>query len=145
MQPPAAPGRRPSTLNEDADTAASSRPAFWVWLSRVWTDWRLALVIVKPETVVAWHRKASRAFWAWKIRKGKIGRPAVTNEVRDLIRRMSNAQAQPERLRRQLTMPVEPRNRPTQRAAAATVREAVSERTGHFGSICAGAQLTRKL
>ena len=29
----------------------------WVWLSCVWTDWRSALVIVKPETVVAWHRR----------------------------------------------------------------------------------------
>ena len=29
---------------------------FWVWLSRLWRDWRSALAIVKPETVVAWHR-----------------------------------------------------------------------------------------
>jgi hypothetical protein len=61
----------------------------WVWLSRVWTDWRSGLVIVKPETVVAWHRKAFRIFWTWKIRRGKPGRPAVPPEVRDLIRRMS--------------------------------------------------------
>ena len=61
----------------------------WVWLSRVWTDWRSSLVIVKPETVVAWHRKAFRMFWTWKIRRGKPGRPAVPREVRDLIRRMS--------------------------------------------------------
>ncbi|MGH9627693.1 MAG: integrase core domain-containing protein [Bryobacteraceae bacterium] len=62
----------------------------WVWLSRVWTDWRSGLVIVKPETVVAWHRKAFRIFWTWKIRRGKPGRPAVPREVRDLIRRMSS-------------------------------------------------------
>ena len=61
----------------------------WVWLSRVWTDWRSALVIVKPETVVAWHRKAFRLFWTWKIRRGKPGRPPVPREVRDLIRLMS--------------------------------------------------------
>ena len=61
----------------------------WAWLSRVWTDWRSALVIVKPETVVAWHRKAFRMFWTWKIRRGKSGRPAVSREVRDLIRTMS--------------------------------------------------------
>jgi putative transposase len=61
----------------------------WVWLSRVWADWRSSLVIVKPETVVAWHRKAFRLFWTWKIRRGKSGRPAVPREVRDLIRRMS--------------------------------------------------------
>jgi transposase InsO family protein len=61
----------------------------WVWLSRVWADWRSALVIVKPETVIAWHRKAFRLFWTRKIRSGKPGRPPVPREVRDLIRRMS--------------------------------------------------------
>jgi hypothetical protein len=55
----------------------------WVWLSRVWTGWRSALVIVKPDTVIAWHRKGFRMFWTWKIRRGKPGRPAVLREVRD--------------------------------------------------------------
>jgi hypothetical protein len=32
----------------------------WVWLSRIWRDWRSALAIVKPETVVAWHRAGFR-------------------------------------------------------------------------------------
>jgi putative transposase len=62
---------------------------FWLWLRRVWSDWRSALLIVKPETVVAWHRKGFRLFWRWKIRHGKPGRPAVPKEVRDLIRIMS--------------------------------------------------------
>jgi transposase InsO family protein len=61
----------------------------WVWLSRVWADWRSSLFIVKPETVVAWHRNAFRLFWTWKIRRGKTGRLAVPHNVRDLIRRMS--------------------------------------------------------
>ena len=61
----------------------------WVWLSRVWRGWRSALVIVKPDTVVAWHRKGFRMFWTWKIRRGKPGRPAVPREVCELIRRMS--------------------------------------------------------
>jgi len=34
----------------------------WVWLSRVWQEWRSALVIVRPETVVGWHRRAFRLF-----------------------------------------------------------------------------------
>jgi len=34
-----------------------------IWLSRVWADWRSSLVIVKPETVIAWHRNAFRLFW----------------------------------------------------------------------------------
>src|SRR3954465_7491008 len=62
---------------------------FWVGLSQLWSEWRSALVIVKPDTVVAWHRKAFRLFWTWKIRRGKPGRPSVPREVRDLIRRMS--------------------------------------------------------
>ena len=38
----------------------------WVWLSRVWPDWRSALRIVQPETVIAWHRKGFRLYWSWK-------------------------------------------------------------------------------
>src|SRR5438445_2627240 len=62
---------------------------FWVFLSRVWGDWRSALDIVKPATAIAWHRKGFRLFWTWKIRHGRVGRPAVSREVRDLIRKMS--------------------------------------------------------
>ena len=52
-------------------------------------EWRSALVIVKPDTVIAWHRKAFRLFWTWKVRRGKPGRPALSPEVRAPIRRMS--------------------------------------------------------
>jgi putative transposase len=62
---------------------------FWVFLCRVWDDWRSALDIVQPATVIAWHRQGFRLFWTWKIRHGQVGRPAVTCEVRDLIRKMS--------------------------------------------------------
>ena len=62
---------------------------FWACLSRPWADWRSALVIVKPETVIAWHRKGFRLFWTWKVRNGKAGRPAVPKEVRELIRTIS--------------------------------------------------------
>jgi hypothetical protein len=40
----------------------------WVWLSRLWNDWRSALLLVKPETVIAWHRKEFRLYWNWKSR-----------------------------------------------------------------------------
>ncbi len=60
----------------------------WVWLSRIWGDWRSALAIVEPETVVAWHRKGFRLFWTWKVRHGQPGRPVISREVRDLIRKM---------------------------------------------------------
>jgi hypothetical protein len=62
----------------------------WVWLSRLWNDWRSALLLVKPETVIAWHRKGFRLYWRWKSRHLE-GRPSVSNEVRNLIRKMSLA------------------------------------------------------
>ena len=65
----------------------ADRP-LWVGLSRLWRDWRSALAIVKPETVVAWHRAGFRRFWTWKVRRGQPGRPVISREVRDLIRRM---------------------------------------------------------
>ena len=64
---------------------------FWVSLSRFWRNWGSALLIVKPETVIARHRKGFRLYWTWKSRRGTTGRPAVTCEVRELIRKMSTA------------------------------------------------------
>jgi transposase InsO family protein len=61
----------------------------WIGLSRVWLEWRSVLLIVKPDTVIAWHRKAFRMFWTWKVRRGNPGRPAVSAEIRALIRHMS--------------------------------------------------------
>jgi hypothetical protein len=61
----------------------------WTRLSRFWTGWRSALVIVKPETVIDWHRKGFRLFWTWKVRRGQSGRPPVSQETRNLIRQMS--------------------------------------------------------
>src|SRR2546421_11550319 len=52
----------------------------WAWLCEVWNDWRSSLVVVKPETVIAWHRKSFRLFWTWKVRHGQSGRPAVPKE-----------------------------------------------------------------
>jgi len=60
----------------------------WICLSRLWRDWRSALAIVKPETVIAWHRAGFRLFWTWKVRHGQPGRPVISREVRDLIRKM---------------------------------------------------------
>jgi putative transposase len=60
----------------------------WVWLSRVWRDWR-AVVIVKSDTILAWHRHGFRLVWAWKSRRR--GRPTVAAKVRTLIRTVSEA------------------------------------------------------
>jgi hypothetical protein len=47
----------------------------------VWIAWRTALVIVKSETIVSWHRRGVRLFWTWKRRRG-TGRPRVPADVR---------------------------------------------------------------
>jgi transposase InsO family protein len=46
-------------------------------------------MIVKPETVIHWHRKGFRLLWTWKVRRGQPGRPSVRQEARNLIRQMS--------------------------------------------------------
>ncbi|MBF0147959.1 MAG: transposase [Magnetococcales bacterium] len=61
----------------------------WILLSRIWQGWREALVIVKPATVIHWHREGFRLFWKWKSSRKRPGRPAVTKEINDLIRKMS--------------------------------------------------------
>src|SRR5215469_4141530 len=61
---------------------------FWIGLVHLWRDWRSALAIVQPETVISWHRAGFRRFWTWKVRRGQPGRPAISHEIRDLIRRM---------------------------------------------------------
>jgi hypothetical protein len=62
----------------------------WVVLTRLWTGWRTALVIVKPETVIAWHRRGFRLWWTWKSGR-RIGRPTVPTDIRTLIHTMAHA------------------------------------------------------
>src|SRR6266566_1350700 len=69
---------------------SSADRALWVWLSRLWTEWRSALSVGKPETVIGWHRQGLRLYWRSKSRHPS-GRPSVSSEVADLIRRMSLA------------------------------------------------------
>ncbi len=54
-----------------------------------WPRWRSALWIVKPATVIDWHRRGFRWYWTWKIRHGLRGRPCVAKETRELIRTLS--------------------------------------------------------
>ena len=53
---------------------------FWVLLSRVWTSWRHTLQVVRPETVIGWHRQGFRRYWVWKSRR-RPGRPMVSTEL----------------------------------------------------------------
>src|SRR6202795_4115921 len=60
----------------------------WVWLYRAWPQCLNVMLLVKPATVVRWHRQGFRLFWRWRSRSG---RPSVDREVRDLIRQMNAA------------------------------------------------------
>jgi len=64
---------------------------FWVVLARRWSEWRSALAIVTPDTVLRWHREGFRRHWARKSRGRESGRPALDPQVVRLIRDMSGA------------------------------------------------------
>ena len=59
-------------------------------LAHIWPGWRSAVPVIKPETVISWHRRGFRLFWTWKSQH-RLGRPAVSHDVRALIREMSTA------------------------------------------------------
>jgi transposase InsO family protein len=61
----------------------------WVWLYRIWPQVLNTMVLVKPATVVQWHRKGFRLYW--RRRSRRLGRPGMGREIRDLIREMSLA------------------------------------------------------
>ena len=63
---------------------------FWVFLRRVWSRWAEVLVVVKPETVVRWHRAGFRLYWRWLSRRRELGRPRIVSEIRQLIARMAS-------------------------------------------------------
>ena len=61
-----------------------------LWMDRLCPVVIDAVAVIKPETLVRWHRRGFRAFWRWKSRS-RGGRPAIPRETRDLIREMSRA------------------------------------------------------
>jgi hypothetical protein len=65
--------------------------AFWLVLSRLWSRWADVLVVVKPDTVVRWHRAGFRLFWRWKSRSRGPVEGSVSPEVRQLIRHLAKA------------------------------------------------------
>jgi transposase InsO family protein len=63
--------------------------AFWVALFRFWPHWRDSLVIVKPHTVIRWHRRGFRLYWRAISKRGP-GRPPIPEELKALIRRLAS-------------------------------------------------------
>jgi len=88
--------KRPKIKNTDR--------IFWVWLSRIWNDWRSSLIIVKPPTVIGWHKKGFKLYWKRKSRR--VGRPNIDWELIKLIRRMQkeNPLWSPQRIQGELAI-----------------------------------------
>ena len=76
--------RKPRPRLEEADRR------FWILACRWFSGWRTSLLIVKPETVLRWHRQGWRTYWRRRSRRtGRPGRRPIAPELRTLIRRMT--------------------------------------------------------
>ena len=62
---------------------------FWIVVSRIWSDWKNSLLLVKPETVVEWHRRGFRLYWRLKSKAGPAGRSPISPELQQLIFRVA--------------------------------------------------------
>src|SRR6266513_140011 len=69
-------------------TLNSTDRLFWMLLRQFWSSWKSVLIVVKPDTVVGWHRAGFRWYWRWKSRRRR-GRPRATTEIRELIVRLA--------------------------------------------------------
>jgi len=77
------------THNHSRPRLARSDRAFWVLLRRCWAGWKGALVVVRPETVIRWHRTGFKLYWKWLSRKHPVvGRKPTCRELRELIFRL---------------------------------------------------------
>ncbi len=93
------------------------------WLAR-WFDWRQALVVVQPATLLRWHRQGFRVFWRWKSRRG---RPPIPANLQALIRQMArdNPTWGQERIANELLL------KPGLRVSPRTVRKYLPKRLRH--------------
>jgi hypothetical protein len=70
---------------------SSTDRLLWVWLYRIWPQALNTMMLVKPATVIQWHRNGFRLYWLWRSGSRHSGRPKMSPETRDLIRQMSVA------------------------------------------------------
>jgi putative transposase len=64
---------------------------FWVLLAKAWRDWRTALIVVQPDTVVRWHRQWLRRRWTQRSTPTRSGRPSTPGAIRTLVEQMAAA------------------------------------------------------
>ena len=76
-------GKRPRLRTRDR--------LFWILLAQAWREWRSAVLIVRPDTVVRWHRQWLRRRWTWRSRSTRPGRPSTAATIRALVGQMAAA------------------------------------------------------
>jgi putative transposase len=64
---------------------------FWMLLANAWRDWRTALIVVRPDTVVRCHRQWLRRQWARRSARTRPGRPSTNAAIRSLVMKMAAA------------------------------------------------------
>src|SRR6267143_1627195 len=64
---------------------------FWVLLAQVWPEWRTALIVVQPDTVLRWHRQWLRRRWTQRSTHARPGRPGTAAAIRTLVDKMGAA------------------------------------------------------
>jgi len=62
---------------------------FWIWLTRMWAEWKESPVIVAPDTVLRWQRRRFRDYWTKLSGRPTVGRPPVNAEITALVRHMA--------------------------------------------------------
>ena len=96
-------------VQKDIIMGKISKPCFkpalrclWVLLSKFFPNWKSSLILVKPETVIGWHRNAFKFFW--KLKSKKAGRPKISLKTIALIKRIhkENPLLSPEKIHEQL-------------------------------------------
>src|SRR5712691_3858993 len=75
--------RRPQVRSRDR--------LFWVLLAKAWRDWRTALIVVQPDTVIRWHRHWLRRRWTQRSAPTRPGRPSTAAAIRTLVDKMAAA------------------------------------------------------
>ena len=63
----------------------------WSIVARLWSDWQRALFFVQPRTVALWQKRRFRGYWRRQSQKESSGRPQIAPDLRQLIRRMWQA------------------------------------------------------
>jgi transposase len=64
---------------------------FWILLATTWREWRTALIVVQPDTVLRWHRQWLRRRWTHLSKPSRPGRPSTAATIRALVEQMGAA------------------------------------------------------